>query len=130
MTNTIKTTAVVADLNKAAPRTQEVCRLLLRKSGITAHDLRDAVGAITKHNAWSLQRMADRFGFIFEVSAEPDANGYKRYYFTKPAKAANTNLKGARAAAAKMTKSARKVAKVEAVEAIEAPTKARRSTRG
>jgi hypothetical protein len=99
-TKTITSAVVARDLKKAAPRTQEVCRLLQRKSGITAHELRDATGAVTKHNAWSLQRMADQFGFLFEISAEPDSNGYKRYYFTKPAKVANENAKASKKAVA------------------------------
>lgn len=98
----------VRDLKAAPERTKLYIKALTRKSGVTAHDLRDLAGAVTKHNSWSLQRLADAYGFVFEVSAEKDSDGYRRYFFTPkapkaskapvPAKPSNDDVKAKKSA--------------------------------
>jgi hypothetical protein len=85
-------TKTVRDIKSAPERTQAYVKMLTRKAGVTAQTMRDNVGAYTCHNSWSLARLAETYGYTFEVSAEPDAKGYKRYFFSKPAKVATPKV--------------------------------------
>jgi hypothetical protein len=116
MASTSKKT--VRDLKSAPERTQLYIRLLTRKGGATAYELRDAAGAYTCHNSWSLCRFAEAYGFVCFYGKTDDSD-YVVYQFVKPGqqptawatKPANVNTVAAKKAAAASIKADRKVAK-------------------
>jgi hypothetical protein len=63
-------------------QTAIVCTALQAKDGLTAAKLLEKTGGVTPHNSWSLQRVADRFGFKFVViDGSKTKDGLKRYRF-------------------------------------------------
>jgi hypothetical protein len=56
---------------------------------MTAEALRDAVGAVTKHNSWSLARMGEMFGYSLSTTPGSEfKDGLMRYRFDKVVEAA------------------------------------------
>lgn len=103
------------DVKSAPARTQIYIACLTSKHGATAQDLKDAVIAegierraegFTSHNSYSLQKLADTYGFRFFVDA--DYEGAKRYFF---ASAKNDPKLAKQAKAAKLAKQAAKAAR-------------------
>lgn len=90
----------VRDIKTAVDRTQQYIKLLTtRKNGITAGDLRDAVGAITKHNSWSLERFGAKYGFTL-VTERNEGEALMRYRFVPMTTKTAPALKAAAAAIA------------------------------
>jgi hypothetical protein len=80
--------ASVKDIKKAAPRTQLYARLFQRAHGATAQEMKEAVHeafpevahlGFTPHNSYSLQLLANTYGFTF-VSIDY-TDGSRRYFF-------------------------------------------------
>lgn len=84
--------AIITSMTDKQPRgqTEVLCKALQNKHGLTAQELLAETGGTTPHNSWSLQRIADRFGFKFETfDGSEYEDGLRRYRFqVKAAKAA------------------------------------------
>lgn len=112
-----RATIAVRDVKNATERTRHYVRLLTRPKGATAVELRDAVGAFTCHNSWSLGRLAETYGFECYFGPAPNCD-FVVYQFVqkgaKPtafdAKAANDQKPTKKAAAAAMPKPAKQSA--------------------
>ena len=78
MTNTNSTAPVARNIKTAPLRTRQYVRALTsRRNGISAADLRDAVGAFTKHNSWSLTRLAAIYGYALVTNDDQDLLRYR-----------------------------------------------------
>lgn len=94
----------------AAPRGQTaiICDVLQHKDGYTAQEILAETGGTTPHNSYSLQLIADRFGF--EFISHPGSeyeDGLMRYRFVrKPARAATTTRSARKAASKRVAKKA------------------------
>ncbi len=121
------------DLKKAPPRTQDYIKLLRRKSGTTAEDLKamalDKYGTsgadLTKHNHYSLNLLAKTYGF--HCYSQKNEGELMRYQFVRqdePTTAFDPNVKwdgkktvhvdeGAKRHAAARVRTERKSAKSE-----------------
>jgi hypothetical protein len=87
------------NINDRTPRGNVaiICKVLQRDGGMTAEQIRSRTDAVTPHNQWSLQRIADRFNFRL-VNPAAKADGLKRYQFTSRARSAKPRA-GTRTAA-------------------------------
>jgi hypothetical protein len=76
--------AQITSTTDREPRGQTaiVCIALQAKNGLTAAKLLEKAGGVTPHNSWSLQRIADRFGFkLIIIDGSKTDDGLKRYRF-------------------------------------------------
>jgi hypothetical protein len=73
----VVTASTVRDVNNAPLRTRTYVWLLRRSGGSTAAAMRDAVGAYTCHNSWSLARLAATYGFRLTTAKRDDGLHYR-----------------------------------------------------
>jgi hypothetical protein len=102
-------------------QTAIICKVLQHKDGYTAQELLAETGGTTPHNSYSLQLIADRFGYDFVSHKGSEyEDGLMRYRFVRKAarKAVSTRragkAKAVKAAAASTKRPAKKTAKSRA----------------
>lgn len=84
MAKSTSRTAPPRDINQASERIKVYIRMLRRKSGATAEEMRVAAGGITPHNSWSLGEMAKMYGFECYFAKTPQHGNRMTYQFVRP----------------------------------------------